>query len=35
MALETVVNTPAKFKVMFEAELVRYEKVVKQGGKPE
>lgn len=36
MALETVANTPAEFKTMVEAELVRWGRVVKQAGiKPE
>jgi tripartite-type tricarboxylate transporter receptor subunit TctC len=36
MALETVVSTPAEFKAMVEAELVRWGRVVKQAGiKPE
>ena len=36
MALETVAGTPAEFKAMVEAELVRWGRVVKQAGiKPE
>lgn len=36
MALETVASTPAEFKAMVEAELVRWGRVVKQAGiKPE